>query len=228
MGTHSKEPTWWSSLMELPRRDKIVTLGALVVSLALLVGLYAWGASRTAPEAVADAAAATTASLAPVVAADPSPPSINAARPAPMAQSSADSDVAPAPGMDPRFAPPDGPSPDEGPFSIDRQAMRAEFETHGVTTSDAQLAQVVVATNAKIAQGDPDLDVWDPEIKKAVVAIWPDLDPDHQIDIERCFAEYVERVIARNAGWSSPPDTDDHDEVLEGRGPQPRVSPASR
>jgi len=69
-----------------------------------------------------------------------------------------------------------------------------------------------------------DLDAWDPRIMADVKTLWPDLAKEQVIDVTRCTAEYIERVLARNAGLPHPPDEDDHNHTVEGRGPQPRVA----
>jgi hypothetical protein len=141
----------------------------------------------------------------------------------PAAAAAVDTDVAPAPGMDPDLAPPDGPGPDSPPFGVDALAMRDELRTHGVDLPDDKLYILVDAANKYIAQGDMDLDAWDPRIMADVQTLWPDLSRAQVIDVTRCTAEYIERVLARNAGLPHPPDEDDHNDTVEGRGPQPRV-----
>lgn len=130
-----------------------------------------------------------------------------------------DHDQAPAPGMDPQFAPPDGPARDYPPFDVDAVSMRDELRTHGVDTPDDKLYQLVLIADKYIAQGDPDLDAWDPRIMRDVRAMWPEATKAERIDVTRCLAEYVERVIARNNGRAHPPDEDDHDVTVQGRGP---------
>lgn len=135
-----------------------------------------------------------------------------------------DTDVAPAPGMDPSLAPPDGPAPDQPPFGVDAVAMRDELRTHGVDLPDSKLQALVDMADKYIGQDDPDLDAWDPRIMADVKAMWPELDKNHVIDVTRCTAEYIERVIARNHGWAHPPDEDDHGVEVDGHGTAPRVS----
>jgi hypothetical protein len=158
------------------------------------------------------------------VASDPGPavaPSEIAAPPS--AAAAVDTDVAPAPGMDPDLAPPDGPGPDYPPFGVDALAMRDELRGHGVDLSDDKLYILVDTANKYIAEGDMDLDAWDPRIMADVRTLWPDLPKGQVIDVTRCTAEYIERVLARNAGLPHPPDEDDHNQTVEGRGPQARV-----
>jgi hypothetical protein len=126
--------------------------------------------------------------------------------------------------MDPDLAPPDGPGPDYPPFGVDALAMRDELRTHGVDLSDDKLYILVETANKYIAEGDMDLDAWDPRIMADVQTLWPDLSRGHVIDVTRCTAEYIERVLARNAGLPHPPDSDDHDHTVDGRGPQARVT----
>jgi hypothetical protein len=157
-------------------------------------------------------------------AADPAPTVAASAIDAPPTEAAAvDTDVAPAPGMDPDLAPPDGPGPDSPPFGVDALAMREELRTHDVDLSDDKLHVLVDTANKYIAQGDMDLDAWDPRIMADVRTLWPDLAREQVIDVTRCTAEYIERVLARNAGLPHPPDEDDHDHTVDGRGPQPRV-----
>jgi hypothetical protein len=189
------------------RRRRTALVAALVVGVvALLVALsYAAG-----PD--------------PVVPADPiPPPTTMTTTPDPVAV--VDPDQAPAPGMDAQFAPPDGPALDSPPFDVDAYSMRDELRTHGVDLPDDKLSDLVELADKYIAEGDPDLDAWDPRIMRDVRALWPDLDKGHVIDVTRCTAEYIERVIARNNGWAHPPDEDDHDVTVDGRGPQSRVTP---
>jgi hypothetical protein len=134
-----------------------------------------------------------------------------------------DTDVAPTPGMDPDLAPPDGPGPDSPPFGVDALAMRGELRTHGLDLSDDKLYILVDTANKYIAEGDMDLDAWDPRIMTDVKTLWPDLSKAQVIDVTRCTAEYIERVLARNAGLPHPPDEDDHNQTVDGRGPQARV-----
>lgn len=132
-----------------------------------------------------------------------------------------DPSQAPAPGMDPRFAPPDGPAKDYPPFDVDAISMRDELRTHGVDTPDDKLNTLVLIADKYIAQDDPDLDAWDPRIMRDVRTMYPQATHAEVIDVTRCLAEYVERVIARNHGWAHPPDEDDHDVTVQGRGPVP-------
>lgn len=133
-----------------------------------------------------------------------------------------DPDLAPAPGMIPKLAPPDGPTPDVGEYGVDPDAIRTEFLTHKVTLPASDDGKLVDLVNRHIARGDPDLNAWDAPIMADVKAAFPNLARSQRIDLTRCTAEYVERVIARNAGWVAPPDSDDHDVTVEGRQPQPR------
>jgi hypothetical protein len=196
---------------KLTRRDLIILCIGALGSIALLVTVYVWGASSGRAEAVAE----------------PSSPSL----PPPIEVSRAQSPVvevdpsqAPAPGMDPQFAPPDGPAPDYPPFDVDAISMRDELRSHGVDTPDDHLVLLVSMADKYIAQNDPDLDAWDPRIMRDVRTTFPGLDKPHVIDVTRCTAEYIERVIARNMGWAHPPDEDDHDVTVQGRGPQTRVA----
>ena len=154
---------------------------------------------------------------------DPAPTVAASEIEAPAEAAAVDTDVAPAPGMDPDLAPPDGPGPDSPPFGVDALAMRDELRTHGVDLPDDKLYILVDAANKYIAEGDMDLDAWDPRIMADVKTLWPDLSKAQVIDVTRCTAEYIERVLARNAGLPHPPDEDDHNHTVEGRGPQPRV-----
>jgi hypothetical protein len=157
-------------------------------------------------------------------ASDPAPTVAASEIEAPPAEAAAaDTDVAPAPGMDPDLAPPDGPGPDSPPFGVDALAMREELRTHGVDLSDDKLYILVDTANKYIAEGDMDLDAWDPRIMADTKTLWPDLSKAQVIDVTRCTAEYIERVLARNAGLPHPPDEDDHNHTVEGRGPQARV-----
>lgn len=229
-----KGPAPTGFLLSLPRRDRFIILGALVAAVLLLFGLAFWGSPQATPAAEAsDPTPSTVVEPAPVVVAQPpasasSPPSEEQSGPPTVAGTPVgeeDRDVAPAPGMDPDVAPPDGPGPDVPPFGVDALAMRDELRTHGVDLPDGDLYKLVDAANKYIAEDDPDLDAWDPRITADVKALWPDLSRELRIDVVRCTAEYIERVIARNHGWSSPPDSDDHNHTVSGRGPQPRVTP---
>lgn len=180
----------------------LLALLALIVFLIVLL----WSLNSDEPET----AAAPT-----VAASEIDAPPVEAA--------AVDTDVAPAPGMDPDLAPPDGPGPDSPPFGVDALAMRDEVRTHGVDLSDDKLHLLVDTANKYIAEGDMDLEAWDPRIMADVTALWPDLSRAQVIDVTRCTAEYIERVLARNAGLPYPPDGDDHNRTVEGRGPQPRV-----
>jgi hypothetical protein len=184
-------------------------LGILALIALLTVFLSSRGSGRQETEAVAAHPAPT------VVASEIAAP--------PSAAAAVDTDVAPAPGMDPSFAPPDGPGPDSPPFGVDALAMRDELRTHGVDLSDDKLYILVDTANKYIAEGDMDLDAWDPRIMADVKTLWPDLSKPGVIDVTRCTAEYIERVLARNAGLPHPPDEDDHNQTVDGRGPQPRV-----
>lgn len=227
---NSTEPTWAGSLLAMPRRERILLAVVAVLGIALLVFLAVWGSSRQAPRAVAQGSELTTA--APAVVAQPQLPSTNEQgdeKPGPPTvqgtpPGQVDHDVAPAPGMDPDLAPPDGPGPDTPPFGVDALAMREELRGHGVDLKDGDLYKLVDAANKYIAEDDLDLDAWDPRIMKDVKSLWPNLDKGRVIDVTRCTAEYVERVEARNHGLPHPPDEDDHNVVVEGRGSQPRVS----
>jgi hypothetical protein len=155
---------------------------------------------------------------------DPAPPVATSEIEAPPSEAAVvDTDVAPAPGMDPDLAPPDGPGPDSPPFGVDALAMRDELRTHGVDLSDDKLYILVDTANKYIAEGDMDLDAWDSRIMADVQTLWPELSKAQVIDVTRCTAEYIERVLARNAGLPHPPDEDDHKQTVEGRGPQARV-----
>jgi hypothetical protein len=203
---------------KLPERIQRQPLSRILVGLVAILALIAFltvflwsrGSDRQEPEAVAS-------DPGPIVAASEiaAPPSAAAA---------VDTDVAPAPGMDPDLAPPDGPGPDSPPFGVDALAMRDELRGHGVDLADDKLYILVDAANKYIAEGDMDLDAWDPRIMADVKTLWPDLPKGQVIDVTRCTAEYIERVLARNAGLPHPPDEDDHNHVVEGRGPQARVA----
>ena len=144
--------------------------------------------------------------------------------PAPDLTPSVDMDIAPAPGMIPWFAPPDGPAPDSPPYDVDVVSVRDEFRTHGVDTPNEKLPLMLAMINRHIARGDPDLDAWDVQIAHDVRELYPDLRRALVIDVTRCFAEYVERVEARNAGLAAPPDSDDHGVTVDNRGPQARIT----
>ena len=75
---------------------------------------------------------------------------------------------------------------------------------------------LVDTANKYIAEGDMDLDAWDPRIMAEVKTLWPDLSTAQVIDVTRCTAEYIERVLARNAGLPHPPDEDDHNHTVKG------------
>jgi hypothetical protein len=188
-------------------------LAGLLAILALIALLIALLSSLGSDEQETAAAAS-----------DPAPTVAASAIAAPPLEAAAvDTDVAPAPGMDPDLAPPDGPAPDSPPFGVDALAMRGELRTHGVDLSDDKLYILVDTANKYIAEGDMDLDAWDPRIMADVKTLWPDLAKAQVIDVTRCTAEYIERVLARNAGLPHPPDEDDHNHTVEGRGPQARV-----
>jgi hypothetical protein len=189
------------------------TVAAVVV--AVLVVLYL-ALARPALDRAAGTANPDPA--APTLSAAPPPPTPGKG-PGPLSLAPAaviDTATAPAPGMDPQFAPPDGPAPDWPPFDVDAVAMREELRTHGVDLPDARLYQLVQVADKYIAQGDPDLDAWDPRIMRDVRTLWPDVPRKVQIAVTRCLAEYVERVIARNNGWPHPPDEDDHNVAVSG------------
>jgi hypothetical protein len=202
---------------KLPERIQRQPLSRILVGLLAILGsitlltvvLSSWGSDGRETEA-------TASDSAPIVAAS----EIEAP---PAAAAAVDTDVAPAPGMDPDLAPPDGPGPDSPPFGVDALAMRDELRTHGVDLSDDKLYILVDTANKYIAEGDMDLDAWDPRIMADVKTLWPDLARGQVIDVTRCTAEYIERVLARNAGLPHPPDEDDHNHTVEGRGPQARV-----
>ena len=202
MGAHTRK---------LARRDLIALILGGFALLIGFVGAYLWGAASGRSEAR---------SLVPRSAS--AEPSVVSVAPSPVA--AVDTDVAPAPGMDPRFAPPDGPAPDYPPFDVDAIAMRDELRTHGVDTPDDRLMSLVAMADRYISENDPDLDAWDPRIMRDVRTMWPDLDKGHVVDVTRCTAEYIERVIARNSGAPHPPDEDDHDVSVQGRGAQERVA----
>jgi hypothetical protein len=191
------------------RRRRAAVVAAVVTTAVGLLILLSW---------LAGPDPATT----PVAPASTPTPTTMTEDPEPVA--AVDPDQAPAPGMDPQFAPPDGPHPDSPPFDVDAYAMRDELRTHGVDLPDDKLTALVDMADKYIAQDDMDLDAWDPRIMRDVRAMWPDLDRDHVIDVTRCTAEYIERVKARNAGLPHPPDEDDHNDTVDGRGPQPRVA----
>jgi hypothetical protein len=201
---------------KLPERIQRQPLSRILIGLLAILGsitllivvLSSWGSDGQETEAAASGSA-------PIVAASEIE--------APPAAAAVDTDVAPAPGMDPDLAPPDGPGPDSPPFGVDALAMRDELRTHGVDLSDDKLYILVDTANKYIAEGDMDLDAWDPRIMADVKTLWPDLSKGQVIDVTRCTAEYIERVLARNAGLPHPPDEDDHNHTVEGRGPQPRV-----
>lgn len=135
-----------------------------------------------------------------------------------------DTDVAPAPGMIPQFAPPDGPDPDDPMFGVDVVALATELRTHAVDTPPDKYPQLLAIANRHIARGVPDLMAWDPLITADVRELYPDLRRGLVIDVTRCFAEYVERMEARNAGKAAPPDSDDHAVTVDNRGPQARIT----
>jgi hypothetical protein len=201
---------------KLPERIQRQPLSRILIGLLAVLGsitllivvLSSWGSDGQETEATASGSA-------PIVAASEIA--------APPAAAAVDTDVAPAPGMDPDLAPPDGPGPDSPPFGVDALAMRDELRTHGVDLSDDKLYILVDTANKYIAESDMDLDAWDPRIMADVKTLWPDLSKGQVIDVTRCTAEYIERVLARNAGLPHPPDEDDHNHTVEGRGPQPRV-----
>jgi hypothetical protein len=198
------------SIQRQPLSRILAALLAIPALIALLILLLSsLGSDEQETEAAASAQAPTVAA------------SEIGAPPAPAA--AVDTDVAPAPGMDPDLAPPDGPGPDSPPFGVDALAMRDELRTHGVDLSDDKLYILVDTANKYIAEGDMDLDAWDPRIMADVRTLWPDLAREQVIDVTRCTAEYIERVLARNAGLPHPPDEDDHDHTVDGRGPQSRV-----
>jgi hypothetical protein len=173
---------------------------------ALLIAAYFLGMSR----AVNDQASAEG----PAPAAQPLPAPIV---PAPMAPAAAvDPDQAPAPGMDEQYAPPDGPAPDSPPFDVDAVAMREELRGHGVDLPDSRLNELVTMADKYIAEGDMDLDAWDPRITADVKKMFPDADRATRTSVVRCTAEYIERVEARNAGLPHPPDEDDHGVPVDG------------
>jgi hypothetical protein len=190
-----------------PDEDRTTTnrstiIGAVLLVLALIgVALLVFiprAAPDSAPSAPAPAAPSlvTSAAAAPVAVVDPS--------------------QAPAPGMDPQFAPPDGPALDLPPFDVDAIAMRQELRTHGVDLPDDKLGGLVAVADKYIAEDVPDLKAWDPRIMRDVRALWPNESRRHVVDVTRCLAEYVERVIARNHGWAHPPDEDDHKVPVKG------------
>lgn len=186
----------------LTRREMLLAALAVVGLVGLIIGSYLAGVATSQPaSAQAITVTAPAPSSAPVPTVDP--------------------DQAPAPGMDPKFAPPDGPALDSPPFDVDAVAMRDELRTHGVDTPDAKLGMLVSIADKYISQGDMDLDAWDPRIKRDVRTMYPEATKNEVIDVTRCLAEYVERVEARNAGLPHPPDEDDHNITVDGRGPVP-------
>jgi hypothetical protein len=137
--------------------------------------------------------------------------------------STVDTDTSPA-FMNPKFAPPDGPDPDDPMYGVDVVALAGEFRTHGVDTPPEKYPLLLAMTNRHIARGEPDLEAWDRLITEDTHQLYPDLRLGLVIDVTRCWAEYVERVIARNAGKAAPPDSDDHGVTVSNRGPQPRIT----
>ena len=194
------------------RHRQILRRRALIVAIIVIAAVGLLLALLTVPDPEA-APTVPTSTPAPTMTADADP------------VAEIDHDQAPAPGMDPELAPPDGPALDSPPFDVDAVSMRDELRTHGVDLPDDKLSALVDMADKYIAEDDPDLDAWDPRIMRDVRALWPDLDKAHVIDVTRCTAEYIERVIARNKGWAHPPDEDDHNDTVDGRGPQPRVAP---
>jgi hypothetical protein len=177
MGMHSS-PTWWSSMLGLPRKDKIILSLTLFLGVALLVGLYVWGVSRSAPAAVASEVGTS-------------------------AVDSATSDPA---AVESGAAVPDGPAPDEPPYGLDVQAMFDEVRTHVPDLSDADKSKLARIANAAVARNVPDLWANDPEIRRDVVAQFPRFTLSQVNDVTRCLAELAERIIARNNG-TVPPDS---------------------
>lgn len=210
MAAHRVKVTWF---------DWVCMMCGLLGLIALLVGGWLYGASRSQPASAAAPITVTApaATIAPPLTLTPPPPSSSTG---PLV----DTDLAPAPGMNPKFAPPDGPDPDDPMFGVDVHALRDEFRRHGVDTPDDKLPQLLAATNYHIARGDPDLDAWDLPIKHDVERIYPGIRRGFRIDLTRCWAEYVERVIARNAGKAAPPDSDDHGVTVDNRPPQALIT----
>jgi hypothetical protein len=192
----------------------VISLAVGVLGLvALLVTGYLIGSASTKPASAAAPITVTApaATITAPVTLTPPP-------------STVDTDIAPAPGMNPKFAPPDGPDPDDPMYGVDVVALAGEFRTHGVDTPPEKYPLLLAMTNRHIARGEPDLEAWDRLITEDTHQLYPDLRRGLVIDVTRCWAEYVERVIARNAGKAAPPDSDDHGVTVSNRGPQPRIT----
>lgn len=127
--------------------------------------------------------------------------------------------------MVPEFRPPNGPDPDDPMYGVDVQALAGEFRTHGVETPPDKYPLMLAMTNRNIARGDNDLDAWDKLITADTRELYPGLSKALVIDVARCWAEYDERVVSGRQGLAQPPDSDDHNVTVSGRGPQARVVP---
>lgn len=200
-------------------RSKLTLTDALALAvgcvglIALMVAGYIVGVARSQPASAASPIIVTAPAetvTAPLTLTPP-PPSV-------------DTETAPAPGMIPQFAPPDGPDPDDPMFGVDVVALATELRTHAVDTPVDQYPQLLAIANRHIARGVPDLMAWDPLITADVKELYPNLRRGLVIDVTRCFAEYVERVEARNAGKAAPPDSDDHNVTVDKRAPQARIT----
>jgi hypothetical protein len=200
-------------------RDWVLLAFGVVGLLSLLVATYLWGLS-TGSQQTASASSPTSSSSSPSSSA---PLATTGVLPTGDIDVAADTETE-SPGMNPKFAPPDGPDPDDPMFGVDVVALAAEFRTHGVDTHPDQYPLLLAMTNRHIARGDDDLDAWDREITEDTRELYPDLRKGLVIDITRCWAEYVERVIARNAGKAAPPDSDDHKVRVDNRAEQPRIT----
>ena len=196
-------------------RDWVLLAFGVVGLLSLLVAVYLWGLS-TGSQQTASASSPTSSS-------SPSPTSSAGATAGVTTVPTVDTETE-SPGMNSKFAPPDGPDIDALPYGVDVVALAAEFRTHGVDTPPDKLPLLLAMTNRHIARDDDDLDAWDREITDDTHELYPDLRKGLVIDTTRCWAEYVERVIARNAGKAAPPDSDDHKVRVDNRAEQPRIT----
>lgn len=212
--------TWIDIGREQLHRPGVAFTAGCVAMLAV-VGLIVVGLGAAAPRKTEASAPAANAPAAPSVAAAPSAAASAAPTQDPMHPSSValapppvDTDTVSPDQVKQSFAPPDGPAPDMPPYGIDAKALLDEIRSHGVRVDDGMAAKLVEIGNENVARGDPDLNAWDEQIMTEVKATFPYFTKQNRIDVTRCLAEYVERVIARNNHTIPPDERDDHKEQM--------------
>jgi hypothetical protein len=98
----------------------------------------------------------------------------------------------------------DMPARDYPPFDVDAEAMRQELRGHGVETPDDRLFMLVNIADKYIAEGDPDLDAWDPRIMRDVRAMWPEATKAQRIGGVRRAGHRAQQRVGTPAGRGRP------------------------